>query len=73
MKQTDLFAKFEKPDTDAGVPLVRVKACKPQIPELGGGWVCLLECGHEARIPVGPRPRHVPHVCPEDHGVSGTH
>lgn len=61
MKQQDLFERFAGPGKDAGVPLVRVTTCRP---ELSGGWLCLLECGHEARVPVGPRPRFVPHVCP---------
>ncbi len=51
---------------DAGVPLVRVTTCRPQMQERGSGWLCLLECGHEAHVPVGPRPRHVPHVCPPE-------
>jgi hypothetical protein len=66
MKQLELFGVLDanNPDVDAGVPLVRVKTCRPQIHERGGGWLCLLECGHEAHVPVGPRPRHVPHRCP---------
>lgn len=66
MKQMDLFQNLGGPETDAAVPLVRVKACQPLNKMLGGGWICLLECGHEAQVPVGPRPRHVPHVCPPD-------
>lgn len=61
MKQIDLFETG--PNMDAGVPLMRVKSA---FPRSGGGWACLLECGHEASIPVGPRPRSVPHTCPED-------
>jgi hypothetical protein len=66
MEQVDLFAKFSAPNTDAGVPLVKVTTCRPQISERGGGWLCLLECGHQAHVPVGPRPRSVPHICPEE-------
>lgn len=64
MKQLSLFERFDgNPDQDAGVPLVAVKTCRPIMKERGGGWLCLLACGHEAQVPVGPRPRHVPHRC----------
>lgn len=66
--QLDLFEKIDRgrDDVDAGVPLVRVTTCRPQMAQKGGGWLCLLECGHEASVPVGPRPRYVPHVCPKE-------
>lgn len=57
MKQESLFE--EREGTDAGVPLVRVKSSIRR----GGAWICLLECGHEAQVPCGPRPKHVPHEC----------
>jgi hypothetical protein len=37
-----------------------VKTCRPHA---SGGWLCLLACGCEAHIDVGPRPRRVEHTC----------
>jgi hypothetical protein len=37
-----------------------VKTCRP---DARGGWLCLLACGCEVHIDVGPRPRRVEHVC----------
>jgi len=37
-----------------------VKTCRPHA---RGGWLCLLACGCEVHIDVGPRPRRVEHAC----------